>query len=287
MKKIFRFALAAAVMLSLGISCGKDGGKEKEEQKEEGTEQTDEGNKEEGKTDEGTTEEPAWPKYILTMDGDDSDWAKLDQTYVVSLTAPEGRTAGHDLLKSAKIYVDPDFINIYFTFQDTIKQAVNHNLYVDFDNSDETGGYDNQFTDPNSEISFQTQIRKAGETEFISLTGTLYEWSGEVGGKYNDPNTGDLKNNWEWTSIMSISDIALGAGKSLGGGISAYEYQIRLTDDDVTTMDVTERYDMNATQIGIGVDILAGWTDVGCLPIGVDALAPKAKVKIAPAYVAE
>ena len=279
MKKIFRFALAAAVMLSLGISCGKDGGKEKEEQKqkEEGTEQTD----------ERTTEEPAWPKYSLTMDGDDSDWAKLDQTYVVSLTAPEGRTAGHDLLKSAKIYVDPDFINIYITFQDTIKQAVNHNLYVDFDNSDETGGYDNQFTDPNSEISFQSQIRKAGETEFISLTGTLYEWSGEVGGKYNDPETGKLMNNWEWTSIMSISDIALGAGKSLGDGISAYEYQIRLTDDDVTTMDVVELYEMNETQIGIGVDILAGWTDVGNLPLGKDSLLPKAKVKIAPAYVAE
>ena len=278
MKKAFRFFVAAALVLGIAASCGKDNGAktpDDDSQEQPSDNPTDNPSKPEG------------PVYPITVDGDDSDWAALDQSYVVTLTAPEGRTAGHDLIRSAKIYVDPDYINIYFTFRDTITQAVKHNLYVDFDNSDETGGYDNQFTDPNSEASFQGEIRKAGTKEFSSISGTLYEWSGAVGGKYTDPNTGELKNNWEWTSIMSYSAVASGAGKELGGGISAYEYQICLSSADEDSLPINELYTINSTEIGIGLDILSLWTDVGCLPIGVDALAPKAKVKIAPAFKAE
>ena len=278
MKKIFSFLMAAAVIVSLGSSCKKTPTAEPEgNETENNGNEGENGNQGENGNGEGQQEAP---KYILTMDGDDSDWAALDQTYVVNLSVPEGRTAGHDVMKSAKIYIDPDYINIYFTFLDTLSQALHSNIYVDFDNSDETGGYDNQFTDPNSEYSFQSTIRAAGAKEFSEISTSLHMWTGEVGGKYNDPETGDLKNNWEWTSLMSMGEAVRGAGKQLANGISAYEYQISLDNEENS---VIEMCDVNPVEIGIGIDILNGWTDLGCLPIGLEGLAPKAKVKFAPA----
>lgn len=257
MKRIFSFMIAAAMVVTLGVSCDNNDGKEgKEEGKEESR---------------------------FAIDGDVADWSEFNQEYVVSLEC----AADHPFpaVRTAKLYADKDYLYVYLTFNDngTAGKELHMDIYADFDNDATTGGYDNEFIDYTSEYSFQGTIRGV-DGKYASYSGGLYEWIGDNAPSYQDEQ-GNWFNNWAWSSLLfDVSYSAEGAGKAVSDGVVAYELKL-----PVGTM-VEDGWieNFNTTEIGIGVDILSGWDSIGWLPNTAATeenprgKTPKAKVKIAP-----
>ena len=224
MKKIF-VLLAIAATLS-AVSCSKNNANKKEK-----------GGKEDS-------------EYVqpIKIDGDFSDWAKLDASKVATATCdPDcSKTA----LKLVKVYADNVFIFVYFEWDKehiSYEPDVDHvpfHVYINGDGNTATGGFGDQWADACTDVMFEGFLYPDGAT-LGSYAPSIFKWVGEVNG------TG-----WDgcWEDLGDINGITSGAGIE-----GKYEFSI-----------VRELYPLGklADTFSIGFDIQQKWNSVGILPNG-------------------
>ena len=223
MKKILSFLAMTASILAVSVSCNKP-------------------NDDDDDLDGGDSE------YVapIKIDGDFSDWAKLDASKIASATCdPE---ATHTALKVVKVYADETFIFVYFEWdKDQISfdgDDVPFHCYVNGDGIATTGGYLDEFSDGCSDALFEGFLYSGGS--IASYDPAVYKWIAE-------PNTA----GWGWNDGEDPI-LAGGSGLCSGAGIEGkYEFQI-----------VRELYPLGkiADKFSIGFDIQQNWDSVGVLP---------------------
>ena len=91
---------------------------------------------------------------VSVTDNSIAEWESLPANFVVTATCPnDAALLG---LKSVKVYADKLYINLLVDFNRDIVTnlaSVPFHVYLNADNSDATGGYGDQFTDPMLSIS--------------------------------------------------------------------------------------------------------------------------------------
>ena len=221
MKKILSFlAMTASIlMVSVAVSCNKD-----DDDEEEGGES----------------------EYVapIKIDGDFSDWAKLDASKIASATCDKDATK--TALKVVKVYADPIYVFVYFEWD---KDQISHepdvehvpfHCYINTDGDAKTGGYGDQFTDACSELLFEGFIYPDGAS-IGSYQPIVCEWTGDVNG------TG-----WSWAELGEFNNLTEGAGIE-----GKYEFQIAR---ELMPKKLADNF-------SIGFDIQQSWDSVGILPI--------------------
>lgn len=178
----------------------------------------------------------------ITIDGDFSDWAALDASKVaVANCASDPK---YSALTTLKVYADAVYVNVYFEFvEDEIADTewVPFHVYLDADNSDTTGGYGDQWTDPHSEWNMEGAVMEGGA--FCSYDPGLYPWEGGVG-----------ESGWLW------GESVLSSGSGIGNGAgSGNKYEFSLLREMLMGVEFADSF-------GIGVDIQQDWSSVGVLP---------------------
>ena len=214
---------------------------------------------------------------IKVDDNSLADWDALPAEYVVSAVCPEN--AALLGLKSVKVYATEMYISILMepNMEDIVDLAwVPFHVYIDADNSDETGGYGDEFADANTDILCESAVFSEGQP--YAYNPAVFKWWGEVGGSgwnWTDPeNPGDETNFWG--AIIGEGQLPVGNSQYVDG-----KFEIQLLRELLGTV-----CPLNDTEFGIGFDIQQNWSSVGILPIGEDTeenpsgLAPKLKVKI-------
>lgn len=222
-------------------------------------------------------EPEVFESLISVTDGTVADWDAVPAKSVFSATSAANPVKS--ALKTVKVFADQMYINIYVTWdpeQIVDLEWVPFHCYLDADNSDATGGYGDEFTDPNSEWLFESGIIANGAAG--AYDPAVFKWWGEVGG-----------NGWLWTDDTKTHDDSDFWGAIIGegqGGIGACQLignngaEIQLLREAATCIT------WNATTFGIGFDIQQNWNSVGILPnadadeVGSEVLAAKMKVTI-------
>lgn len=228
---------------------------------------------------EGDCETPEWASLISVTDGTVADWDAVPAAKLVACNAAATGFEGHNALKSVKIYADKMYLNVYVTWD---KEAiadlswVPFHMYMDADNSDATGGYGDEFADPNAEWLFETAIISEGANN--SYNPAVFKWWGEVGGSgwlWTDPDTEHTDADF-WGAIIGEGQAAIGASQLIGDNGS----EIQILREAATCITFAETF-------GIGFDIQQNWSSVGILPnadpdpeTGSEVLVNKLKVTI-------
>jgi hypothetical protein len=219
MKKILSFLAMTAAILAVSVSCNKPNDDDEE----------------------GGGEDSEYVAPI-TIDGNFSDWAKLDASKIATATTdPE---ASHTALKLVKVYADPVFVFVYFEWdkdQVSYEAGVEHvpfHCYINADGDASTGGFLDQFSDAATDILFEGWIYPDGVLG--SYEPEVCAWSGEVNGS-----------GWSWEGLGDFNGICSGAGIE-----GKYEFQI------VRELMPTKLADV----FSIGFDIQQNWDSVGVLP---------------------
>ena len=203
---------------------------------------------------------PAEIPEIDVTDGSLADWDALPAEYVVSAVCPEG--AALLGLKSVKVYATEMYINILVEpNMDDIQDLswVPFHVYLDIDNSDETGGYGDEFTDANADILCETAVFA---DEPIAYNPAVFKWWGEVGGsgwEWTDPSTTHDETDF-WGAIIGEGQLPVGNSQYVDG-----KFEIQLLRELLGTV-----HPMSEEAFGIGFDIQQNWSSVGILPIGED-----------------
>ena len=184
----------------------------------------------------------------ITIDGDFSDWAKLDANKVA--TAKTDPDARHTALKLVKVYADEVFVFVYLEWdkdQISFEKDVEHvpfHMYINGDGNTATGGYGDQFSDACSDLLLEGMLFDG--SNWAGYDPGAYKWIGETNG------TG-----WGWEPDGD-NVLAAGSGLCSGAGIEG-KYEIAL---------VRELYPLGkiADTFSIGFDIQQNWDSVGVLP---------------------
>ena len=220
MKKILTFlAMTASIlMVSSVVSCNKDG-----DDDEEG----------------GESSEYVAP---IKIDGDFSDWAKLDGNKIA--TASTNKDATKTALKTVKVYADAIYVFVYFEWD---KDQISHDgddvpfhCYINTDGDAKTGGFGDEFSDACTDVMFEGFIYDSGS--ITSYTPGVFQWVGETNG------TG-----WDgcWEDLGEFNNLTAGAGIE-----GKYEFQIAR---ELLPKKLADTF-------SIGFDIQQSWDSVGILP---------------------
>ena len=248
MKKFMTLAaMFAAVMVGFS-SCEPE-----EQPKDQGTEQTPGTNDETPETPGTGDQTPETPAGLtFKIDGNFDDW-DVESDAIASCECAEATK--YDGLIAMKVYSDPTYLYVYFEFDDdqiVDRQWTTLQLYINADNSDETGGYGDEFADPNAEWLFQGAFLSG---EFISCGLATFKWWGEVGGdgwNWTDPEVeATTENNWG-AVLGEDSGIAVGAG-------TGNKYELQITKELCAGVEWADTFT-------IGLDVQDAWTTKGVLP---------------------
>ena len=217
-------------------------------------------------------------KPISVKDASLADWDKLPAEYVFSETNPEGATLFG--LKSVKVYADKMYI---FILVETDPEEIGEDLswipfhaYINTDNSDETGGYSDEFTDANADILLEGAIYA---TDPIAWGPAVFHWWGEVGGnewKWHNPDEEQTADN-KWGADVGEGELTGTTSQYVDG-----KFEIEILRELVPTP-----AGWSEDEFGIGFDIQdVDWHTAGILP-AVDAtdenptgIAHKMQIKI-------
>ena len=187
--------------------------------------------------------------YVRPIEVNDksiADWDKLDQSKVYEAVCPELPYLP-GLLKM-RVYADSVCIFYQLTFDPESMPShtdvdVMH-IYINADNSDETGGFWDLFDSPdkgNTDIMFEGAIWDANGTE-ISYTPTFSTWSGAVNGE-----------GWLWTEAPVSNKVS--ASQFVGDNIIEGRLVLELIP-----------FKFNDKAFEIGFDIQQNFEGVGLLP---------------------
>ena len=217
----------------------------------------------------GVTPPPAGDiPEINVADGSLADWEALPKDKVVSWACPEDASLLG--LKGVAVYATEMYISILVEpNMDDITDLswVPFHVYLDADNSDETGGYGDEFADPNADILCESAIF-AGEEgatpaqAAYSYNPAVFKWWGEVGADgwdWTDPSIEPSTENY-WGAIIGEGQLPVGNSQYVDG-----KFEIQLLRELLGTV-----HPMSEEAFGIGFDIQQNWSSVGILPIGED-----------------
>ena len=215
---------------------------------------------------EGGVTPPADVPEIDVTDNSLADWDALPAEFVASAVCPEN--AALLGLKSVKVYATEMYINILVEpNMDDITDLswVPFHVYIDLDNSDETGGYNDEHTDANCDILCETGLWSEG-TPCVYNPG-VYRWWGEVGTTgwdyWMEPGVTHDASDF-WGAIIGEGQLPVGNSEYVDG-----KFEIQLLRELLATVPASG-FTMNDSEFGIGFDIQQNWESVGILPIGED-----------------
>lgn len=219
MKKLFALMAMAAVML---VACDKP-------------------------DDEGSENGSGKSKYNapIKIDGDFSDWAKLDATKVQELKCPAGHPKPD--MKLAKIYADKYYVFVYiemdYTAYDGEVTTAHINFCLDGDNNTATGGYTGQWLQgetPCVDVLIQGPIIDGGEVcDYDPFVGI---WGGEVNA-----------DGWTWTEVEGLSGFIEGKGDKK-------VWEFRITRELYPDGKIAKEFNMGL------LCTVNGWDATGALP---------------------
>ena len=213
----------------------------------------------------------------ITIDGDFADWAKLDASKVSATTCAAG--AKYSVLKTVKAYADEQFIYLYVEYDPSAYTAedtwIPFHVYMNADNSAETGGYGDEFVGADAEWLLETSI-----TDYDCA---LFKWWAEVG-----------TDGWKWTKhdaglqeAEHTADDGWGAIIPEGQGIGSSAGDAATGKFEIAIMRAMIADQVNfADTFTLGFDIQANWSTVGILPNAAmtddnpNGLAPKLVVNV-------
>ena len=197
---------------------------------------------------------------INVTDGSAADWDALPAEYVASATHVDG--CSMDGLKSMKVYADEVYINILVEYNPDViadKSWTPLHVYINTDNSAETGGFGDQWTDADTDVLLETACFAAGAPN--PYNPAVFKWWGEVGGSgwlWTDPN-GIADETNGWGAIVPEGSLPIGAAQAVNG-IATVEIQL-----------LKELIPAKwADEFSIGFDIQQSWTSCGILPNAAD-----------------
>lgn len=208
-------------------------------------------------------------KPISVTDKSLSDWDKLPAEFVFEAVTPaDAAMLG---LKSVKAYADKYyiFLQVEPNPEDIVDLAwVPFHVYINTDNSDATGGYGDEFTDPNADVLLEGAV--FGNKEASSLAEAaipwapaVFYWWGEVGA-----------NGWCWTEHWD-EDGYYQDGDGLKWGAIIGEGELQGTTSqfvngkieiEIMRELVPTNSSWNENEFGLGFDIQQNWSSVGVLP---------------------
>ena len=194
---------------------------------------------------------------IKVDDNSLADWDALPAEYVVSAVCPED--AAMLGLKSVKVYATEMYISILVepNMEDiTDLEWVPFHVYLDADNSDETGGYGDEFADANTDLLCESAIFCEGQP--YAYNPAVFKWWGEVGAdgwSWTDPSVEHDGSDF-WGAIIGEGQLPVGNSQYVDG-----KFEIQLLRELLGTV-----HEMNDSEFGIGFDIQQNWSSVGILP---------------------
>ena len=206
---------------------------------------------------EGGVTPPADVPEIDVTDNSLADWDALPAEYVVSAVCPED--AAMLGLKSVKVYATAMYINILVepNMDDiTDLEWVPFHVYIDADNSDETGGYGDEFADANTDLLCESAIFCEGQP--YAYNPAVFKWWGEVGADgwdWTDPSVEHDGSDF-WGAIIGEGQLPVGNSQYVDG-----KFEIQILRELLGTV-----HEMNDSEFGIGFDIQQNWSSVGILP---------------------
>ncbi len=183
---------------------------------------------------------------IKVNDQSIADWDQLDQAKISEAVVPA--TPLYPALKKARVYADS--VCIFYQLEFDPAQMVSHtdadalHIYINADNSDETGGYWDQFApERKGDVDFMFEVHiwdGEGAVQFA----TNYEyWSGPTNGE-----------GWTWTPNLEVSP-KVSSAQFVGGNIIEGRLVLELIP-----------FKFNNVAFTIGFDIQQNWESVGLLP---------------------
>ena len=157
---------------------------------------------------------------VSVTDNSIAEWESLPAAYVVSATCPnDAALLG---LKSVKVYADKLYLNILVEPNMDIVTDLSwtpFHVYLNTDNNDATGGYGDQFTDPNADILLEGVVFADGEPN--SYNPAVFKWWGAVGENgwsWTDPSV-DHNGDDFWGAIVGEGQLPVGASQFVNGKI--------------------------------------------------------------------
>ncbi|MBQ3766904.1 MAG: hypothetical protein II874_09235 [Bacteroidales bacterium] len=210
------------------------------------------------------------PEYVapITIDGDFADWAKLDASKVATATCPSDPK--YDALKTLKVYADEHYIFMYAEFTPQEEGApISWDVFMNADNSAETGGYADFWNEPDNEWLFEGGLD--------DWDASLFKWWGEVGA-----------NSWTWAdpSVDHGDDDAWGAFVPAAGFCASSADLVNGKVEFSIMREMLEETVKFADTFTMGAMLSVSWTTAGvlpCAPITDDntsGIAPKLKVTV-------
>jgi hypothetical protein len=195
------------------------------------------------------------PAGISVTDNSLADWEALPKEFVFSAECSD--EAAMFGINGVAVYADPIYLNILVEFNpDEVVDLewVPFHVYINTDNSDATGGYGDEFTDPNTDILLEGGIYSGGEP--IAYNPAVFKWWGEVGAdgwSWTDPSVPHDESDF-WGALVGEGQLPIGNSELVDG-----KFEIQLVRELIpATWDDTE--------FGIGFDVQQNWSSVGILP---------------------
>lgn len=194
------------------------------------------------------------PGKINLKDNSIADWNALPQEKIAKAELPEGAT--YLGLKKAWVYADNTYI--YTLIEYDPEEIPDHtsvpfHVYINVNNSDETGGYQG-FPDANTDILMEGFFFAAefdGETPLdegspCDYEPTVFAWSGEVGA-----------DGWAWEELTSNPFCKT-------QHVTGNYVELQMMRELIPT---PAGVAWNADAFTIGFDIQQAWENVGVLPL--------------------
>lgn len=202
----------------------------------------------------GDDDEDAFVSKINVADGSLADWDALPAEYVFTTEcAPNASMNG---LKSVKVYADQQYLNVLVEWNPEVVTDLawpSFHIYLNADNDASTGGYGDEFADPDAEVLLESVFFAEGEPH--PYNPAVFKWWGEPGGEgwlWTDPSMDHGAEDF-WGALVGEGQLPIGNSQVVGG-----KCEIQL---------LRELIPMPfANEFTIGFDIQQNWTSCGILP---------------------
>ena len=203
---------------------------------------------------------PPDPKDIPEIDVTDgslADWDALPAEFVVEAVCPE--EASLLGLKKVKVYATSIFLYVLVEIdEDEIadRSWTPFHMYINTDNSDETGGYGDQYADANTDVMLEGALF-SGDAPCEFNPGAS-NWYGEVGGSGWEwcPEGAANDESDCWCATVCAGDMPIGVSECVDG-----KFEIQILRELIPS-----NAGWNENEFGIGFDIQQNWSSAGVLP---------------------